>query len=227
MAREVKLHPSWKERLQADFDSPWFAQLADFLRQEKADGQTVYPPGPQIFNALDTTPFESVRAVILGQDPYHGPGQAHGLCFSVPPGVEKPPSLVNIFKEWHDDLGHPIPSHGNLLPWASRGVLLLNTSLTVRARQAGSHQGRGWELLTDRIVQLLAAREQPMAFLLWGSPAQRKVRCADLSRHGVFAAPHPSPLSAYRGFFGSRPFSRANEFLVAKGLEPIDWSLPE
>jgi uracil-DNA glycosylase len=227
MPREVKLHPSWKERLQADFDSPWFAGLADFLRQEKASGQTVYPPGPQIFNALDTTPFESVRVVILGQDPYHGPNQAHGLSFSVPHGVPKPPSLVNIFKEWHDDLGHSVPSHGNLLPWAERGVLLLNTSLTVRAHQAGSHQGHGWERFTDRIVQLLAAREQPMAFLLWGAPAQKKARCADLSRHGVFTAPHPSPLSAYRGFFGSRPFSQANAFLAAKGLDPIDWSLPE
>lgn len=225
MGREVKVHESWRSRLQPEFDSPWFGELAEFLKAEKASGQVVYPPGSLIFNALDTTPFESVRAVILGQDPYHGPGQAHGLCFSVQTGVPKPPSLVNIFKELHDDLGHPIPSHGNLEAWAKQGVLLLNTSLTVRQGLPMSHQGRGWERLTDRIVQLLAERETPMAFLLWGSPAQKKARCADLSRHGVFAAPHPSPLSAYRGFFGSKPFSQANAFLESKGLEPIDWRL--
>ena len=226
MGRKVRVHESWRVRLQPGFDSPWFGELADFLRAEKASGQVVYPPGALIFNALDTTPFESVRAVILGQDPYHGPGQAHGLCFSVPTGVPKPPSLVNIFKEWHDDLGHPIPDHGNLESWARQGVLLLNTCLTVRHGAPLSHQNRGWERLTDRIVQLLAAREEPMVFLLWGSPAQRKVRIADLSRHGVFAAPHPSPLSAYRGFFGSRPFSQADAFLGAHGCEPIDWRLP-
>lgn len=225
MGREVKVHESWRSRLQADFDSPWFGDLAEFLRTEKAAGQVVYPPGSLIFNALDTTPFEDVRVVILGQDPYHGPGQAHGLSFSVQTGVPKPPSLVNIFKELHDDLGHPIPVHGNLEPWARQGVLLLNTSLTVRQGQPMSHQGRGWETFTDRIVQLLAARERPMVFLLWGSPAQKKARCADLSRHGVFTAPHPSPLSAYRGFFGSKPFSQANAFLESKGLEPIDWRI--
>lgn len=225
MGREVKVHESWRSRLQPEFDSPWFGELADFLRAEKAAGQVVYPPGSLIFNALDTTPFEAVRAVILGQDPYHGPGQAHGLCFSVQTGVPKPPSLVNVFKELHDDLGHPIPAHGNLESWARQGVLLLNTSLTVRQGQPMSHQGRGWETLTDRIVQLLAARETPMAFLLWGSPAQKKARCADLSRHGVFTAPHPSPLSAYRGFFGSKPFSQANAFLASKGLAPIDWRI--
>jgi len=225
MGREVKVHESWRSRLQPEFDSSWFGELADFLRAEKAAGQVVYPPGSLIFNALDTTPFEEVRAVILGQDPYHGPGQAHGLCFSVQTGVPKPPSLVNIFKELHDDLGNPIPAHGNLESWARQGVLLLNTSLTVRQGQPMSHQGRGWETFTDRIVQLLAARETPMAFLLWGSPAQKKARCADLSRHGVFTAPHPSPLSAYRGFFGSKPFSQANAFLASKDLAPIDWKL--
>ncbi|MEN9353484.1 MAG: hypothetical protein RL318_809 [Fibrobacterota bacterium] len=225
MGREVKVHESWRLRLQADFDSPWFGELADFLRAEKAAGQVVYPPGSLIFNALNTTAFDDVRVVILGQDPYHGPSQAHGLSFSVQTGVPKPPSLVNIFKELHDDLGHPIPVHGNLEPWARQGVLLLNTSLTVRQGQPMSHQGRGWETFTDRIVQLLAAREQPMVFLLWGSPAQKKARCADLSRHGVFTAPHPSPLSAYRGFFGSKPFSQANAFLESKGLEPIDWRI--
>lgn len=225
MGREVKVHESWRSRLQPEFDSPWFGELADFLKAEKAAGQVVYPPGSLIFNALDTTPFEAVRAVILGQDPYHGPGQAHGLCFSVQAGVAPPPSLVNIFKELHDDLGLPVPGHGNLEAWARQGALLLNTSLTVRQGQPMSHQGKGWERLTDRIVQLLAERETPMAFLLWGSPAQRKARCADLSRHGVFTAPHPSPLSAYRGFFGSKPFSQANAFLESKGLDPIDWRL--
>jgi uracil-DNA glycosylase len=225
--REVKLHESWRSRLQPEFDSPWFGELVDFLHAEKAAGKAIFPPGRCIFNALDSTPFESVRAVILGQDPYHGPGQAHGLCFSVNRGVPKPPSLVNIFKELQSDLGIPAPSHGNLEAWTRRGVLLLNTCLTVRQGEPLSHQNRGWERLTDRIVQLLAERETPMAFLLWGSPAQRKVRCADLSRHGVFCAPHPSPLSAHRGFFGSRPFSQANAFLQAHGQDPIDWSLPE
>ncbi len=225
MGWEAKVHESWHSRLQPEFDSPWFGELAEFLKAEKAAGQVVYPPDSLIFNALDTTPFEAVRAVILGQDPFHGPGQAHGLCFSVQTGVPKPPSLVNIFKELHDDLGVSIPSHGNLEPWAKQGVLLLNTSLTVRQGQPMSHQGRGWERLTDCIVQFLAERETPMAFLLWGSSAQKKARCADLSRHGVFTAPHPSPLSAYRGFFGSKPFSQANAFLESKSLKPIDWSL--
>jgi uracil-DNA glycosylase len=227
MHREVKIEESWRARLQPEFDSDWFGELSAFLHAEKAAGKEVYPPGSLIFNALNTTPFDAARVMIVGQDPYHGPGQAHGLCFSVNRGVPKPPSLVNIFKELHDDLGAPIPSHGNLEHWARQGVLLLNTCLTVRRGEPLSHQNRGWERLTDRVVQLLAERETPLVFLLWGSPAQRKARCADLSRHGVFASPHPSPLSASRGFFGSRPFSKANAFLEAHGLPPVDWAIPE
>lgn len=220
-----RLHPSWLSRLEADFASPWFAELKKFLVEEKERGATIYPPGSRIFAALDATPFDDVRAVILGQDPYHGPGQAHGLCFSVPQGVLRPPSLVNIHKELHADLGLPIPSHGNLEAWAKHGVLLLNTCLTVRAHEPLSHQGKGWERFTDRIVEELARRERPMVFILWGSPARKKTENVDLSRHGVIASPHPSPLSASRGFFGSRPFSRCNDWLAAHGQEPIDWSL--
>ena len=220
-----KLHESWRSRLQDTFDTDWFAALKIFLLEEKSAGATVYPPGSRIFATLDSTPFESVRAVILGQDPYHGPGQAHGLCFSVPRGVPKPPSLVNIHQEWHDDLNLPIPAHGSLEPWAAQGVLLLNTCLTVRAGQPLSHQGKGWEKFTDRIVELLAERPEPMAFILWGSPARKKTERVDLSRHGVIASVHPSPLSAYRGFFGSKPFSRANDFLRGAGRPEIDWRL--
>jgi uracil-DNA glycosylase len=220
-----RLHESWLSRLHDSFESDWFASLKVFLQTEKASGQAIYPPGSRIFAALDATPFDSVRAVILGQDPYHGPGQAHGLCFSVPPGIAKPPSLVNIHQELHDDLGFPIPSHGSLERWATHGVLLLNTCLTVRAGQPLSHQGKGWERFTDRIVEVLAQRPEPMVFILWGSPARKKTERIDLSRHGVIISPHPSPLSAYRGFFGSRPFSRANEFLRKAGRDEIDWSL--
>jgi uracil-DNA glycosylase len=220
-----RLHESWRSRLQDAFASEWFAALKVFLQSEKSAGATVYPPGSRIFAALDSTPFESVRAVILGQDPYHGPGQAHGLCFSVPPGIAKPPSLVNIHQEWHDDLNLPIPAHGSLERWASQGVLLLNTCLTVRAGQPLSHQGKGWERFTDRIVELLAERPEPMVFILWGTPARKKTERVDLSRHGVIASVHPSPLSAYRGFLGSRPFSRANDFLRKAGQPEIDWRL--
>lgn len=222
---EPKLHESWRTRLAADFQSPWFADLKSFLQSEKASGQTIYPPGPRIFAALDATPFESVRAIILGQDPYHGPGQAHGLSFSVPHGVPPPPSLVNIHKEYQSDLGFPIPGHGSLEPWARQGVLLLNTSLTVRAGQPLSHQGKGWETFTDRIVALLAQRPEPLVFILWGSPARQKAQRVDLSRHGVIASAHPSPLSAYRGFLGSKPFSRTNQFLAEHGQPLIDWRL--
>lgn len=224
---EVKLEESWRSRLEDVFASDWFARLRGFLQAEKAAGATIYPPGGRIFAALDTTPFDQVRAVILGQDPYHGPGQAHGLCFSVPPGIPKPPSLVNIHQEYNADLGLPIPRHGSLEPWAKNGVLLLNTCLTVRAGQPLSHQNQGWEKFTDRIVELLAARSEPMVFILWGSPARKKTERVDLSRHGVIASVHPSPLSAYRGFFGSKPFSRANEFLAKAGQAPIDWRLGE
>ncbi len=224
---EVKLEESWRSRLEDVFASDWFGHLKGFLQNEKASGATIYPPGARIFAALDATPFNQVRAVILGQDPYHGPGQAHGLCFSVPPGIPKPPSLVNIHQEYHDDLGFPIPRHGSLEPWAQHGVLLLNTCLTVRAGQPLSHQNQGWERFNVRIVELLAARPEPMVFLLWGNPARKKTERVDLSRHGVIASVHPSPLSAYRGFFGSKPFSRANAFLQQKGQAPIDWILPE
>jgi uracil-DNA glycosylase len=220
-----KLHPSWLARLEADFASPWFADLKRFLVEEKARGATIYPPGPRIFAALDATPFDQVRAVILGQDPYHGPGQAHGLSFSVPEGILRPPSLVNIHKELNADLGIPIPSHGSLEAWAKRGVLLLNTCLTVRAHEAFSHQGKGWERFTDRVVEELARRDRPMVFILWGLPARKKTEKIDLSRHGVIASAHPSPLSAGRGFFGSKPFSRCNEWLISHGEPPIDWSL--
>lgn len=227
LEKTPQLEPSWLARLEDVFQTEWFARLKSFLQEEKRQGEVIYPPGHLIFNALNTTPFEKVRVVILGQDPYHGPGQAHGLSFSVPFGVPPPPSLVNIFKELRDDLGCRIPRHGNLDHWARQGVLLLNACLTVRAGQAGSHHGKGWEPFTDRIVELLAARETPLVFLLWGAPAQRKASFVDGTRHGVFKAPHPSPLSAHRGFFGSRPFSSANGFLRAHGMPEIDWQLPE
>jgi len=222
-----RLHESWLSRLGECFESGWFRELKIFLEAERAAGAAIYPPGSRIFAALDSTPFEQVRAVILGQDPYHGAGQAHGLCFSVPAGVPKPPSLVNIHQEWHSDLGLPIPSHGSLEPWARNGVLLLNTCLTVRAGQPLSHQGKGWERFTDRVIEILAQRPDPMVFILWGAPARKKTERVDLSRHGVITSPHPSPLSSYRGFFGSKPFSRANEFLKKAGRPEIDWSLPE
>ncbi|HOX50854.1 MAG TPA: uracil-DNA glycosylase [Fibrobacteria bacterium] len=225
MSTQPKLHPSWLSRLEPEFASPWFSDLKAFLQAEKASGATVYPPGGRIFAALDATPYESVRAVILGQDPYHGPGQAHGLCFSVPAGIRPPPSLVNIHKELASDLGLPLPRHGSLEKWAAQGVLLLNTCLTVRAGAPLSHQGRGWERFTDRIVELVAQKPDPVVFLLWGSPAREKTQRVDLSRHGVIASPHPSPLSAHRGFFGSRPFSRANALLRQWGRPEIDWSL--
>lgn len=224
-ATQPKLHPSWLSRLEPEFASPWFAELKAFLQAEKASGATVYPPGGRIFAALDATPFESVRVVILGQDPYHAAGQAHGLSFSVPVGIRPPPSLMNIHKELNQDLGLSIPSHGNLERWAAQGVLLLNTCLTVRAGTPLSHQGKGWERFTDRIVALLAAKREPVVFILWGAHAQEKTRAVDLSRHGVISSPHPSPFSAHRGFMGSRPFSRANAFLKGWGQREIDWSL--
>lgn len=224
---EIKLEASWRTRLEDTFATPWFGELKAFLKSEKASNATIYPPGPRIFAALDATPFEKVRAVILGQDPYHGPGQAHGLSFSVPAGIPRPPSLVNIHTEYNADLGFAIPKHGSLEAWAQNGVLLLNTCLTVRAGQPLSHQNQGWEKFTDKIVELLAARPEPMAFILWGAPARKKTERVDLSRHGVIASVHPSPLSSYRGFFGSKPFSKANEFLTKNGQPPIDWRLPE
>ncbi len=223
--RPIQLHPSWLEHLHGEFEQPYMQQLRDFLRQEKQQ-HDIYPPGPLIFNALNSTPLDRVKVVIIGQDPYHGPGQAHGLCFSVPPDVPIPPSLRNIFKELQDDLGIPPAPHGNLQSWADQGVLLLNAVLTVRQGQAGAHQGRGWETFTDRVIDVVNRQQNHVVFFLWGSYAQKKGACIDASHHCVLRAPHPSPLSAHRGFFGSRPFSRANDYLQANGKTPIDWQLP-
>lgn len=226
MTDHIKLHPSWKSRVGDHLASPGMQALAEFLRAEKARGRRIYPPGPEIFAALDTTPFEQVKVVILGQDPYHGPGQAHGLCFSVRPGVPVPPSLVNIYKEIEADCGTKPPDHGCLLPWAEQGVLLLNAVLTVEAGQAGSHQGRGWEGFTDVVVRALAEEREGLVFMLWGSYAQRKGQIIDRRRHCVLRAPHPSPLSAHRGFLGCGHFSAANRWLQGRGQAPIDWALP-
>jgi uracil-DNA glycosylase len=227
MPGEIQLHPSWKARVGDYLQRPDMQQLAAFLRAEKAAGKTLYPRGADIFAALDATPFEAVKVVILGQDPYHGPGQAHGLCFSVPPGVEVPPSLQNIFKEIEADLGLPRPAHGNLKAWAERGVLLLNAVLTVEHGRAGAHAGRGWEGFTDHVIETLAREREGLVFLLWGSYAQGKGKVIDPRRHCVLRAPHPSPLSAHRGFFGSGHFSKANRYLAGRGEAPMDWSLPE
>lgn len=218
----VRIDESWKKRLQSEFEAPYFKELTDFVRQEYATTR-VYPPGSQMFAAFDACPFEQVKVVILGQDPYHEPGQAHGLCFSVNDGVPFPPSLQNIFKEIHDDLGTPIPTSGNLTRWARQGVLLLNATLTVRAHQAGSHQNKGWEQFTDAVIHALAQEREHLVFILWGSYAQRKGDFIDRNRHLVLQSPHPSPLSAHRGFFGNRHFSRANEYLQAHGITPIQW----
>ncbi|MCE5231763.1 MAG: uracil-DNA glycosylase [Mizugakiibacter sp.] len=222
----LRLEPSWKARLGHWFARPEMRALGEFLRAEKRAGKTIYPPGPQIFAAFDATPFEAVKVVILGQDPYHGPGQAHGLCFSVPPGVPPPPSLENIFKEIQRDLGVPRPDHGCLTPWAHRGVLLLNAVLTVERGQAGSHQGKGWEGFTDAAIDCLNREREGLVFMLWGSYAQAKGRLIDSRRHLVLKAPHPSPLSAHRGFLGCGHFSSANRYLQEHGQAPIDWSLP-
>ena len=218
----VRIDESWRERLQSEFDAPYFAQLTDFVRHEYATTR-VYPPGSQMFAAFDACPFDKVKVVILGQEPYHEPGQAHGLCFSVNDGVPFPPSLQNIFKEIHDDIGTPVPMSGDLTRWANQGVLLLNATLTVRAHQAGSHQNKGWEQFTDAVIHRLAQERENLVFILWGSYAQRKGEFIDRSRHLVLQSPHPSPLSAHRGFFGNRHFSRTNEYLTAHGIEPILW----
>lgn len=223
-SREIRLEPSWKGRLADEFNQDYMRDLRSFLLQRKQAGAVIYPPGALIFNALDSTPFDQVRVVILGQDPYHGPGQAHGLCFSVRDGIETPPSLVNIYKEIEDDLGLPVPSSGNLEHWTSQGVLLLNAVLTVERGRAGSHQGKGWERFTDRVVQLLSDEREGIVFLLWGSYAIKKGASIDRRRHLVLTAPHPSPLSAYRGFFGCKHFSRANRYLQERGQKPIDWA---
>ncbi|MET0226130.1 MAG: uracil-DNA glycosylase [Dokdonella sp.] len=222
----VKLEPSWKTRVGECFERPQMQGLAEFLRAEKRAGKVIYPRGPEIFAALDTTPFDAVKVVILGQDPYHGPNQAHGLCFSVRPGVPVPPSLLNMFAEVERDLRLPRPDHGCLLPWAQQGVLLLNSVLTVERGLAGSHQGKGWEGFTDACVDALNREREGIVFLLWGSYAQAKGKLIDTRRHRVLKAPHPSPLSAYRGFIGCGHFSRVNEYLRERGQTPIDWQLP-
>lgn len=222
----VRLAPSWAEKVGDYLERPEMRALSEFLRAEKAAGKRIFPPGPQMFAALDATPYEQVKVVILGQDPYHGPGQAHGLSFSVPPGVDVPPSLLNIFKELERDLGLPRPGHGCLLPWARQGVLLLNAVLSVEAGKAGSHQGKGWEGFTDHVVESLAREREGLVFLLWGSYAQAKGRVIDARRHCVLRAPHPSPLSAHRGFMGCGHFSATNRWLQGRGLAPIDWRLP-
>jgi uracil-DNA glycosylase len=224
--RSVQLEPSWKARVGDYFQRPDMQALSAFLREEKRAGKVIYPPGPDIFSAFAHTPLDTVKVVILGQDPYHGPGQAHGLCFSVRPGVRVPPSLVNIFKEIESDLGIPRPDHGCLTPWADRGVLLLNTVLTVERGRAASHRGKGWEGFTDHVIDVLNSEREHLVFMLWGSHAGSKAARIDGRRHCILRAPHPSPLSAHRGFLGCRHFSRANQYLKSHGQAPIDWSLP-
>jgi uracil-DNA glycosylase len=223
------MEASWLDLLKCEFEKPYIRKLEAFLAMEKKAGAIVYPPFDLIFNAFCQTPFEKVNVVMIGQDPYHGPGQAHGLSFSVPKGVPPPPSLLNIYKEIKSDLGFKIPAHGCLLRWASQGVLLLNATLTVRAGEARSHHGEGWEVFTDRVVQLLCERQDPLVFLLWGKSALDKfqhIREGGAKHHLVLTAPHPSPLSAYAGFLGCGHFSKANEFLQKLGKAPIDWSVP-
>ena len=220
------LHPSWATRIGGYLERPDMQALAAFLRAEKAAGKRIHPPGRQMFAALDAVPFDAVRVVILGQDPYHGPGQAHGLSFSVPPGIAIPPSLLNIFKEIERDLGLPMPRHGCLQHWASQGVLLLNAVLSVEEGRAGSHAGKGWEGFTDAIIDALSGEREGLVFLLWGSYAQKKGELIDRQRHCVLKAPHPSPLSAHRGFLGCGHFGKANRWLQGLGSSPIDWSLP-
>ncbi|MDR1556449.1 MAG: uracil-DNA glycosylase [Tannerellaceae bacterium] len=219
---DVKIEPGWKAQLTAEFEKEYFIQLTDFVKQEYRQ-ETVYPPGPLIFNAFKHCPFDRVKVVILGQDPYHEPGQAHGLCFSVREGVPFPPSLINIFKEIQTDLGEPVPRSGDLSRWADQGVLLLNATLTVRAHQAGSHQNKGWETFTDAVIHHLAESRDHIVYILWGSYAQRKGAFINTSRNLVLQSAHPSPLSAYRGFFGNKHFSQTNDYLIACGKTPVSW----
>ena len=219
---QVKIEKSWQEVLQPEFDKPYFESLVGFVKQEYAS-RTIFPPAGQIFNAFNTCPFNNVKVVILGQDPYHGPGQAHGLCFSVNDGIPFPPSLQNIFKEITSDLGFPAPKTGNLTRWAEQGVLLLNATLTVRASQAGSHQGKGWEEFTDSVIKIISEKAENVVFILWGSYAIKKKALINASKHCILTAPHPSPLSSYRGFFGCKHFSKTNEYLQSVGKTPIEW----
>lgn len=223
--RDIQLEESWLNLLKPQFEQEYMLSLRKFLMTRKQHRAVIYPPGPQIFNALNSTPFDQVRVVILGQDPYHGPGQAHGLCFSVMPGVKTPPSLANIYREIQSDLGIDMPHHGYLQSWAEQGVLLLNAVLTVERGQAGSHQGKGWETFTDEVVRLLNDKTQGLVFMLWGSYAMKKGSMIDRKRHLVLTAPHPSPLSAHRGFLGCKHFSAANDYLEKQQKQPIDWSV--
>lgn len=222
MNADIKIEPSWKARLEGQFDKPYFKELVTFVRQEY-QSYTVFPPGKEIFRAFDQCSFDSVKVVIIGQDPYHGAGQANGLCFSVREGVRPPPSLVNIFKELKADLGKPHPPTGNLERWATQGVLLLNATLTVRAASPGSHQNKGWEIFTDAVIRTISDEKENIVFILWGAYAQKKGEVIDRSKHFVISSPHPSPFSADRGFFGSKPFSKTNEFLRSKGISEINW----
>ena len=222
----IQLEPSWLARLAPEFEQTYMQDLRTFLRAEKQAGKRIFPAGKEYFNAFSHTPLDKVKVVILGQDPYHGEGQAHGLCFSVKPGVAVPPSLKNIYKEIHAELGLPIPAHGHLTAWADQGVLLLNAVLSVECARAASHQGKGWETFTDRVIDVVNREREGVVFMLWGSYAQRKGALIDSQRHCVLKAPHPSPLSAHRGFFGCGHFAAANDYLRGRGETPIDWSLP-
>ncbi len=224
MAKQI-LKNDWNDYLAEEFTKPYYLRLREFLKREYSMYR-VYPDMYDIFNALHYTPFNDVKVVILGQDPYHGPNQAHGLSFSVKPGVPLPPSLKNIFTELHNDIGCPFPSSGYLVPWAKQGVLLLNTVLTVRAGQAHSHKGKGWEIFTDRVIEVLNEKPDPIVYILWGRAAQSKIKLIDTNKHFIIQSTHPSPLSCNRGFFGSRPFSKTNQLLESAGKEPIDWELP-
>ncbi|MBN7771436.1 uracil-DNA glycosylase [Marinobacter daepoensis] len=227
LAQQLKPGQGWGERLADEFRQPYMQKLAEFLAAEEQAGKVLYPPSSHCFNALNSTPLDQVSVVILGQDPYHGPGQAHGLCFSVRPQVPPPPSLVNIFKEIETDLNIAPPDHGCLQPWAEQGVLLLNSVLTVEQSSAGAHQGKGWETFTDKVIEVINRERHNVVFLLWGSYARKKGQRIDRNRHLVLEGPHPSPLSAYRGFFGCRHFSKANEWLQQQGRAPVNWALPD
>ena len=222
---KIQLHASWRKKLDGEFDCEYMLALQTFLTEQKAQGKLMYPPEKRIFNALNSTAFEDVKVIIIGQDPYHGPGQAHGLCFSVPQGLPIPPSLVNIFKELNNDVGCSAPEHGCLQAWAEQGVLLLNSILTVEHDRAASHAGQGWEQFTDQIIERLSTEREGLIFVLWGNYAQKKGKCIDEKKHLVIRSAHPSPLSAYRGFFGSKPFSTINAYLKAKGRATIDWQI--
>jgi uracil-DNA glycosylase len=222
----VAIEQSWKNELSQEFEQPYFEGIVNFLKVEKAAGKTIFPPGQKIFNAFDAAPFDKVKVVILGQDPYHGAGQAHGLSFSVEKGIKPPPSLVNIYKELYSDLGLPIPNHGYLQSWAEQGVLLLNATLTVEANTPNSHANIGWLNFTDAVIKNLSQKRENLVFLLWGKFAQGKSVLIDTNKHLIIASAHPSPFSAHSGFLGSKPFSKTNEWLSSKGITPIDWSLP-